>query len=71
MDFQIGYFEGQGSAKLWISSKRDLTTMYSLFEPGTRITLRCDGVDEKRTYCPQRRSGLKDLLRNVIALKRR
>ena len=46
VDFQIGYFEGRGSAKRWISSDRDLTKMYSLFEPGRTITLWCDGVDE-------------------------
>ena len=46
MDFQIGYFEGRGSAKRWISSDWDLTKMYSLFEPGRSITLWCDGVDE-------------------------
>ena len=37
--FQIGYFEGRGSAKRWISSDRDLNKMYSLFESGSRITL--------------------------------
>jgi len=37
--FQIGYFEGRGSGKRWISSDRHLNKMYSLFESGSRITL--------------------------------
>ena len=39
MHFQVGYFEGHGSAKRWISSGHDLSKMYSLFEPDSRITL--------------------------------
>ena len=54
--FQIGYFEGRGSAKYWISSDRDLNKMYSLFESGSRITLWCDGSDEKENQPPTKKT---------------
>jgi len=55
--FQIGYFEGRGSGKRWISSDRDLNKMYSLFESGSRITLWCDGSDagEKENQPPTKK----------------
>ena len=66
--FQIGYFEVRGSAKHWVSSDRDLNKMYSLFVSGSRITLLCDGSEEKKTSSLPRRSGLKGL-RNFRRLK--
>ena len=45
--FQTGYFEGQSSAKHWISSDQDLNKMYSLFESSLCITLWCAGSCEK------------------------
>ena len=53
--FQIGYFEGRGSAKRWISSDRDLNKMYSLFESGSRVTLWCDGSEEKENQLPTKK----------------
>ena len=55
MQFQVGYFEGRGSAKRWISSGRDLNKMYSQFEPGSRITLWCDGIDDKEKQPPTKK----------------
>ena len=53
--FQIGYFEGRGSAKRWISTDRDLNKMYSLFDSGSRITLWCDGSEEKENQPPTKK----------------
>ena len=53
--FQIGYFEGRGSDKCWISSDRDLNKMYSLFDSGLRITLWCDGGEEKENQLPTKK----------------
>ncbi len=55
VNFQIGYFEGRGTAKRWISSGRDLSKMYSLFTPGSHITLWCDGIDEKENQPPAKK----------------
>ena len=54
--FQIGYFGGQGNAKHWISSDRDLNRMYSLFESSLRITLWCDGSNEKENRIKKKRT---------------
>ncbi len=58
-DFQIGYFEGRGTAKRWISSERDLSKLYSQVKPGSRITLWCDGVDEKENQPPKKKKNEK------------
>ena len=62
MQFQAGYFEGRGSAKRWISSGRDVNK----FEPGSHITLWCDGIDNKENQPPTKEnSGLR--MRNLEA----
>ena len=53
--FQIGYFEGRGSAKCWVSSDRDLNKMYSLFDSGLCITHWCDGSEETENQLPTKK----------------
>ena len=35
--FQIGYFEPPNSVKRWIVDERDLKTMYSCYDPGSKV----------------------------------
>ena len=40
--FQIGYFEPPSNVKRWIVEERDLQTMYSHYDPGSKINLWCE-----------------------------
>ena len=42
-NLQVGYLEG--NHKRWIFEERDLGVMYDSFEPGSKITLWCDGIN--------------------------
>jgi len=37
--FQLGYLEPPSQAKRWLQEQRDLDGMYTIFPPGTKITL--------------------------------
>ncbi len=42
-NFHVGYFEPPGNSnKRWIVEKRDLSTIYSVFEPGSKVNLWCE-----------------------------
>lgn len=40
--FQLGYLEPPSQAKRWLQEQRDLDGMYTIFPPGTKITLWCE-----------------------------
>lgn len=70
--FKVGYFEGRGSTKRWIFEARDLQTMYSLFEKGSKIiNLWCEGKTEQEENDPsppakRLRSGVKSTRREQL-----
>ena len=46
LSFNIGYYEGRKSLKIWLMSKEDFTTMYVKCPKG-EITLWCDARSDK------------------------
>ena len=61
-NLQIGYLES--NHKCWIFEERDLSVMYDSFEPGSKITLWCDGICNARTdnaepYAKRRKTATK------------
>ena len=47
--FQLGYLEPPSQAKRWLQEQRDLDGMYTIFPPGTKITLWCEKALCKET----------------------
>jgi len=47
--FQLGYLEPPSQAKWWLQQQRDLDGMYTIFPPGTKITLWCEKAFCKET----------------------
>ena len=49
-NIQVGYLEGNN--KRWIFEELDLDVMYDSFQPGSKITLWCDGIHTESTSEP-------------------
>jgi len=47
--FQLGYPEPPLQAKRWLQEQRHLDGMYTIFPPGTKITLWCEKAFCKET----------------------
>ena len=72
LQFKVGYFKGRGSTKRWIFEARDLQTMYSSADKGSKtINLWCEGKteqDENDSSPPAKksRSSVKSMRREQL-----
>ena len=55
-DFKLGYLEG--NVKRWIVEDRDLSVMYSTFQPTSKITLWCEAKNEGQNDPPSKKRKL-------------
>lgn len=53
--FEVGYYEGQKHAKVWIFSDEDLQSMYEKYPKGGDVTLWCEGRNEERAGVKRKR----------------
>ena len=60
LSFNVGYFEGQSHAKIWLVAREDFLTMYKKYPKG-EITLWCDGRrDEEEDVSTSRKRRKRD-----------
>jgi len=60
VNFNVGYFDGQQQAKLWLVTDEDLDSIYSKYRTG-EIMLWCDGRQSDRSgeVCSKRKRDSK------------